>query len=106
MGIRRRGSGGVNPKSETNPKSLKSKTQTIRPMLARDFDAVVRLWQSTEGIGLSESDSKRNLSAYRVNETTAGCLERIACTVRRRLPMPLPWMMRTWKIPFAWHAAR
>jgi len=40
------------------------KTHTIELMLIDDFDEVCRLWQSTKGVGLSESDSRPNIAAY------------------------------------------
>ena len=43
---------------------MKSKTHTIERMLIEDFDEVSHLWQSTEGVGLSESDSRPNIAAY------------------------------------------
>ncbi|SPE56381.1 GCN5-related N-acetyltransferase [Verrucomicrobia bacterium] len=36
----------------------------LEPMSPRDFPQVLRLWRSTEGIGLTESDSRPNLAAY------------------------------------------
>ena len=36
----------------------------IRQMSIVDFDAVLRLWQATEGIGLNESDNRAHLRSY------------------------------------------
>ena len=34
----------------------------IRAMTIADYDAVLRLWQDTEGVGLNESDSRENVA--------------------------------------------
>ncbi len=39
-------------------------TIRIRPFEIGDHAAAIRLWQATEGIGLSESDSPENIAAY------------------------------------------
>ena len=39
-------------------------SQTIRPMTMSDYEAVVKLWQTTEGVGLNESDKRGPLAAY------------------------------------------
>ncbi|HEY1171352.1 MAG TPA: GNAT family N-acetyltransferase [Verrucomicrobiae bacterium] len=39
---------------------------TIRVMTMDDFDAVLALWQSTEGVGLNEMDSRENISRFLV----------------------------------------
>lgn len=36
----------------------------IRAMTIADYDAVLRLWQDTEGIGLNESDSHENIAFF------------------------------------------
>jgi ribosomal protein S18 acetylase RimI-like enzyme len=36
----------------------------IKVMTMQDYPAAVRLWRTTEGIGLSESDSKRSVALY------------------------------------------
>lgn len=36
----------------------------IRVMTREDYDAVYALWQATEGMGLSEADSRESISAY------------------------------------------
>ena len=36
----------------------------IRAMTIADFDAVLRLWQETEGVGLNESDTRENIAAF------------------------------------------
>lgn len=36
----------------------------IREMTINDYDYVVELWNKIEGIGLSEADSKENISKY------------------------------------------
>ncbi|HEY3787376.1 MAG TPA: GNAT family N-acetyltransferase [Urbifossiella sp.] len=36
----------------------------IRPLLQTDLDAVIALWQRTEGVGLNESDTPARLTAY------------------------------------------
>jgi N-acetylglutamate synthase len=36
----------------------------IRAMTIADFDAVLRLWQDTAGVGLNESDDRQNLAAF------------------------------------------
>jgi ribosomal protein S18 acetylase RimI-like enzyme len=37
---------------------------TIEPMSIADFDEVLRLWEETEGIGLTESDSRAAVAQY------------------------------------------
>ncbi len=37
---------------------------TIRPMTADDYDAVLALWQSSEGVGLSSADSRESIAGY------------------------------------------
>lgn len=37
---------------------------TIRPMTIEDYDAVIALWQSTPGVGLSRADSREAIAAY------------------------------------------
>ena len=36
----------------------------IEPMSLADFDAVLRLWQATEGMGLTDSDSREQTAQY------------------------------------------
>jgi N-acetylglutamate synthase len=36
----------------------------IRSMTITDFDAVLRLWQDTEGVGLNESDNRENITSF------------------------------------------
>lgn len=36
----------------------------IRPMTLEDYDAVLALWQATEGMGLSRADSREALGRY------------------------------------------
>lgn len=36
----------------------------IRPMTISDYDAVLRLWQASEGIGLNESDDRKNIALF------------------------------------------
>jgi len=36
----------------------------IRALIIADYEAVLRLWQDTEGVGLNESDSRENLALY------------------------------------------
>ncbi|HEV7224007.1 MAG TPA: GNAT family N-acetyltransferase, partial [Pirellulales bacterium] len=36
----------------------------LRPMTIDDYDAVVALWQTTEGVGLNESDSREGIESY------------------------------------------
>ena len=36
----------------------------VQPMSIRDFPAVHALWQRTEGVGLTESDSKENVAKF------------------------------------------
>jgi len=36
----------------------------ISPMRIADYDAVLRLWQRTEGVGLNESDTRAAIKAY------------------------------------------
>jgi N-acetylglutamate synthase len=36
----------------------------IDPMVIDDFDEVMQLWTTTEGMGLSESDSRHEIEAY------------------------------------------
>ena len=37
---------------------------TVREFTIRDYEAAYALWQSAEGIGLSEADSRENIAAY------------------------------------------
>ena len=37
---------------------------TIREMTIADYDAVVALWRTTPGIGLSEADERANIAAF------------------------------------------
>ncbi|CDX01440.1 Acetyltransferase, GNAT [Desulfitobacterium hafniense] len=45
-------------------KSGESKPAAIRALVIEDYDAVIELWQSTEGIGLSEADSWENIRRF------------------------------------------
>ncbi len=36
----------------------------VRHFRIEDFDAVIALWQHTEGVGLNESDTRRAIAAY------------------------------------------
>ena len=36
----------------------------IRAMTIADYDAVLRLWQDTEGVGLNESDARENTASF------------------------------------------
>lgn len=38
----------------------------LRPMTGADYDAVVRLWEATEGVGLNESDTRPAIESYLV----------------------------------------
>lgn len=37
---------------------------TIRQMTVRDYDPSIELWKRTEGMGLSEADSREAIMAY------------------------------------------
>ena len=37
---------------------------TLRALALDDYDAVMRLWQGTEGIGLGESDSRASIATF------------------------------------------
>jgi hypothetical protein len=37
---------------------------TIKPMTLADYDEVLHLWQSAEGVGLNESDTRRAIARY------------------------------------------
>ena len=37
---------------------------TLRALSIADYDAVLRLWQDTEGVGLNESDSRENIARF------------------------------------------
>jgi putative acetyltransferase len=37
---------------------------STKPMTIAEFNAVMQLWQATEGVGLSESDSLENITSY------------------------------------------
>lgn len=37
---------------------------TIEQMTMRDFEEVIALWRATEGVGLTESDSKEGIAAF------------------------------------------
>lgn len=39
-------------------------SHTIRPMTISDYEAVLKLWQATEGVGLNESDERGPMAAY------------------------------------------
>jgi ribosomal protein S18 acetylase RimI-like enzyme len=39
-------------------------TYRIEPMVIEDYDEVLRLWQTTDGMGLGESDSKEAIAFY------------------------------------------
>ncbi|SHN83082.1 GNAT family N-acetyltransferase [Desulfitobacterium chlororespirans] len=45
-------------------RSGESKPADIRALLIEDYDAVIELWQNTEGIGLSEADSRENIRRF------------------------------------------
>ena len=36
----------------------------VRDFRIKDYDAVIKLWQRTEGVGLNESDTRRAIAAY------------------------------------------
>ena len=36
----------------------------IREMTIQDYDAVIALWQATEGVGLSEADARKAIARY------------------------------------------
>ena len=36
----------------------------LEPMRIEDFDAVLALWQSTEGVGLNESDTRASIALF------------------------------------------
>ena len=36
----------------------------VEPMRMEDFDQVIELWRHTEGVGLSESDTRSNIGVY------------------------------------------
>lgn len=36
----------------------------LRPMTAADYDGVIALWQRSEGVGLSASDTRESIEAY------------------------------------------
>ena len=46
--------------------TAESKTMniTIREMTIRDYDAVLALWQASQGIGLSEADSEQGIAGF------------------------------------------
>jgi len=37
---------------------------TVRPMTIADYDAVLQLWQATEGVGLNESDDRNGIAFF------------------------------------------
>jgi N-acetylglutamate synthase len=39
-------------------------TTCIREMMVGDYEQMITLWKSTPGIGLSDADSKRNISQF------------------------------------------
>lgn len=39
-------------------------TITLRPFEAADYDAALRLWQSTPGVGLSDADARAPIERY------------------------------------------
>lgn len=47
---------------KTKPEALMR--YRIEPMSMKDYDDVLRLWQGTAGIGLSESDTRRGIATY------------------------------------------
>jgi len=50
-------------KSSITNRKLK-KAFAIRALTIADYEAVMRLWKQTEGIGLNESDSRARLTAF------------------------------------------
>jgi GNAT superfamily N-acetyltransferase len=48
-------------KNEFRPSQM---SHTIRTMTIADYEAVLRLWQATEGVGLNESDEREPMAAY------------------------------------------
>jgi putative acetyltransferase len=46
----------------------------IRPMTGEDFDAVLRLWQSTEGVGLNESDTRAGIESFLARNPGLSCV--------------------------------
>lgn len=48
----------------------------IEPMSVDDYEPVWQLWQQTEGIGLSESDSKPNVASYLARNPGLSCVAR------------------------------
>ena len=49
---------------------------TLRPMTIADFDAVLRLWQQTEGVGLNESDEREPVASFLARNPD---LSQVAC---------------------------
>ena len=85
--------------------------QQVRPdiLLLNEVDtddgtAIARFQENFLSVG-QEGQEPLSLPASR-KLFTSGNLSRMACTVRRRLPMPLPWMIRTCRISFLRHSSR
>jgi ribosomal protein S18 acetylase RimI-like enzyme len=51
----------ISPKMQRDPAKM---SHAIRPMTIADYEAVLRLWRVTEGVGLNESDEREPLAAY------------------------------------------
>lgn len=43
---------------------LTKMSHAIRPMTIADFEAVLRLWQETDGVGLNESDEREPIASF------------------------------------------
>ncbi len=47
---------------------------TIREMTIEDYDEVISLWRASEGIGLSEADSRENIRLYLDRNSGMSCV--------------------------------
>lgn len=60
---------------QAGTRSGETKPADIRALVIEDYDAVIELWRNTEGIGLSEADSRENISRFL---TRNPCLSSVA----------------------------
>jgi N-acetylglutamate synthase len=49
-------------------------SQMLRPFSMNDYDAAIALWRETEGIGLSEADSRENIAYFLAHNPGMSCV--------------------------------
>jgi len=52
------------PKKVINQQKITMGKTSIREMIVGDYEKMIVLWKNTPGIGLSDADSKRNISQF------------------------------------------